>query len=93
MSRAFVADISPTYGRGASYGWFHMATAITALPASVLAGALWTEYGPAAAFAFGGICALLAAVLLLRVATPPAASVPALEVALLPAVALSAGGD
>jgi MFS family permease len=78
MSRAFVADISPAYGRGGSYGWFHMATAITALPASVLAGALWTEYGPAAAFAFGGACALLAAVLLLRVSSPAApAAVPA----------------
>jgi hypothetical protein len=54
-----------------------MATAITALPASVLAGALWTEVGPAAAFAFGGACALVAAALLLRVSPPgsPAATI------------------
>jgi MFS family permease len=77
MSRAFVADISPSYGRGGSYGWFHMATAITALPASVFAGVLWTEYGPAAAFAFGGACALVAAVLLLRVSPPSARVLPA----------------
>ena len=70
MSRAFVADLSPVEGRGGSYGWFHLATAITALPASVVAGALWTAYGPAAAFAFGGACALLAAAVLTTVAPP-----------------------
>jgi len=77
MSRAFVADISPSATRGASFGWFHMATAITALPASVIAGALWTEYGPAAAFAFGGACALLAAALLMGVS--PRAADPVLS--------------
>ena len=75
MSRAFVADLSPVEGRGGSYGWFHLATAITALPASVVAGALWTAYGPAAAFAFGGACALLAAAVLTTVA-PPRQAVP-----------------
>jgi MFS family permease len=67
MSRAFVADISPPGQRGASFGWFHMATAITALPASVVAGALWTAIGPEAAFAFGAACALVAFTLLTTV--------------------------
>ena len=70
MSRAFVADLSPSGQRGRSFGWFHMATAVTALPASVIAGALWTEVGPEAAFSFGAGCALLAFVLLMTVRPP-----------------------
>jgi MFS family permease len=70
IGRAFVADLAPAGALGASYGWFHMATAIAALPASVLAGVLWTAYGPAAAFAFGSVCSVLAALLLTTV-TPP----------------------
>jgi MFS family permease len=73
-SRAFVADLAPGSGRGASFGWFHAAAAIAALPASILAGVLWTAYGPSAAFAFGAVCALLAAVLLLTISPPKPAA-------------------
>jgi len=75
MSRAFVADLSPAGSRGSSFGWFHMATAVAALPASVLAGVLWTAIGPGAAFTFGSACALLAFALLTTVRAPqPAVS-------------------
>lgn len=67
MSRAFVADLSPEGRRGASYGWFHMATALSALPASVAAGVLWTAFSPGAAFVFGAACALVAAAVLTTV--------------------------
>lgn len=70
MSRAFVADLSPAGQRGSSFGWFHMATAVTALPASVIAGVLWTAVGPKAAFTFGAACALLAFALLTTVRVP-----------------------
>lgn len=70
MSRAFVADLSPAGTRGSSFGWFHMATAVAALPASVLAGVLWTAIGPEAAFMFGSACALLAFALLTTVRAP-----------------------
>ncbi|MGE0134074.1 MAG: MFS transporter [Dehalococcoidia bacterium] len=72
MSRAFVADLSPAGQRGASFGWFHLATAVTALPASIAAGVLWTAVGPEAAFMFGSACALLACALLTTVRPSPA---------------------
>ncbi|MGE0228373.1 MAG: MFS transporter [Dehalococcoidia bacterium] len=74
MSRAFVADLSPAGGRGASFGWFHLATAVTALPASVVAGVLWTTVGPEAAFMFGSACALVAFALLTTVRPPRTAA-------------------
>ncbi len=64
-----LADRAPATGRGGSFGWFHMATGVAALPASVVAGALWTSIAPGAAFAFGSLCALAAAALMLTV--PP----------------------
>ena len=65
--RAFVADLSPVALRGGAYGWFHMVSALATLPASVVTGALWAAQGPGAAFAFGAVCAGLAALLLTSV--------------------------
>ena len=65
--RAFVADLAPSRGRGGAFGWFHAVTAMAALPASVVAGALWAVIGPAAAFAFGSASALAAAAALTTV--------------------------
>ncbi|MEZ4501845.1 MAG: MFS transporter [Dehalococcoidia bacterium] len=66
-SRAFLADLTPADSRGAAYGWFHMLSGIAALPASIVAGLLWVEVAPGAAFIFGSICALAAAALLFGV--------------------------
>src|SRR3972149_3933365 len=48
--RAFVADFVPPGRRGTAFGWFHLAVGLSALPASVLFGALWTRFGAQAAF-------------------------------------------
>jgi len=64
VSRAYLADIAPLDDRGGSFGWYHLVTGIVALPASIVAGVLWTAAGPPAAFVFGSACALLAAALL-----------------------------
>jgi MFS family permease len=62
--RAFVADLVPERLRGRAYGFFHAAVGIAALPASVVFGLLWKNFGPRVAFLAGASVALAAAVLL-----------------------------
>jgi MFS family permease len=69
-SRAFVADLADPAEHGRSFGWYHFAVAVALLPASIIAGVLWTISGPGAAFLFGSACALLAALLLTTVRPP-----------------------
>jgi len=64
VERALVADLVPSEARATAYGWFHTAVGLAALPASLLAGALWQAWGSAWAFGFGGAVALAAAALL-----------------------------
>lgn len=73
VSRAFLADLSPAGSRGGAYGWYHTAVGVGALPASVIAGTLWMQYGPAAAFLWGSVCALLATAVLVSVRAPAVA--------------------
>lgn len=62
--RAFVADLVPEGLRGRAYGTFHAAIGLTALPASVIFGLLWKQFGARAAFLTGAAVALAAAVAL-----------------------------
>ena len=71
ISRALLADLSPRAARGGAFGWFHMVTGVGALPASIVAGALWSAFGPQSTFLFGASCALAAAAILLAVQEPP----------------------
>jgi MFS family permease len=70
MGRALVADFVPSEQRATAYGVYGTAVAITALPASLIAGVLWQGvwswkgFGPSAPFYFGSAMALLAALLL-----------------------------
>ncbi|MBM3140653.1 MAG: MFS transporter [Chloroflexi bacterium] len=66
-SRAFVTDLSGASERGNMFDWFHAVTAIGALPASVVAGALWSAALPAAAFLFGSAASMAAAALRFRI--------------------------
>jgi MFS family permease len=59
---ALVADAAPQRLRGTAFGVFNFATGITLLLASVLAGGLWSAYGPGATFLAGGVFALVALV-------------------------------
>jgi len=70
--RAFVADFVPPSLRGTAFGWFHLAVGVSALPASVLFGVLWTKYGAQAAFGVSAGLAVAASGLLLFLSSPSA---------------------
>jgi MFS family permease len=59
---ALVADAAPERLRGTAFGLFNLASGVTLLAASSIAGLLWTLSGPKATFLTGGGFALLAAV-------------------------------
>lgn len=65
-AKAYVADLVPAERRGTAYGLYNAAIALTALPASLIAGILWqglgswSGFGPAAPFIFGAGMAILA---------------------------------
>ncbi|HEU5208371.1 MAG TPA: MFS transporter [Longimicrobiales bacterium] len=48
-----VADTAPPMLRGTAFGLFNLAIGIAMLAASIIAGALWSAYGPAATFLAG----------------------------------------
>ena len=50
-----VADSAPVELRGTAFGVFNFASGIAMLVASVIAGALWDTFGPAATFAVGAV--------------------------------------
>lgn len=52
---ALVADAAPADLRGAAFGVFNMASGIALLGASVIAGILWSSFGPAMTFYAGAI--------------------------------------
>jgi MFS family permease len=69
---ALVADFVPPGMRGTAFGWFHLAVGLSALPASILFGALWATFGPQVAFGVSAGLAIAASALLLLL-TPPSA--------------------
>jgi MFS family permease len=72
--RALVADLVPASRRGAAFGWYNLAIAVGALPASLLFGVIWDRRGAPAAFTFGAAMALVAAVGIAAVAPRRAAA-------------------
>jgi MFS family permease len=60
--KALVADLVPSFRRGAAYGWYNLAIGLGALPASLIFGAIWDRSSPQAAFLFGASLALIAAI-------------------------------
>jgi MFS family permease len=63
VEKAFVADLVPEHLRGTAYGVFNFAIGVGAFPASAIMGLLWERFGPAVAFTYGAMLALLAAIL------------------------------
>jgi MFS family permease len=65
-AKAFVADLVPAERRGTAYGLYNAAIALTAFPASLIAGILWQGvgswggFGPSAPFLFGAVLSLAA---------------------------------
>jgi MFS family permease len=62
LEKALVADVAPADHRATFIGLHSTLVGVGLLPASLLAGALWSLWGPAAPFWFGGALGLLAAV-------------------------------
>lgn len=60
-----IADRSPPELRGSAYGIFNLVTGMALLAASVIAGAVWDEWGAASAFLLGAAFAFAALVGLL----------------------------
>jgi MFS family permease len=62
--KALVAEVVPVEARARGYGIYHLCVGLTALPASVLFGALYVRLGAPAAFLTGAALSLAAAALL-----------------------------
>ena len=63
------AEKAPAGLRGSAFGMFNLATGLTMLAASVVAGLLWDRVGPSATFMAGGGFAAVTAVMLIFVRT------------------------
>ena len=69
-AKAMIADIVPDALRGTAYGTYNAILGIIDLPASLIAGLLWQGafgwhgFGAPAPFLFGGVMALIAAVMM-----------------------------
>jgi MFS family permease len=69
VTKAYVADLVPAERRGTAYGYFQGMVGLTLLPASVLAGWLWSVVSPATPFYLGAglaFVAMLAMLVLLK---------------------------
>lgn len=64
-AKALVAEVVPDAERGTAYGLFNASIGVMALPASFIAGWLWSHYGAAAPFWFGAVMAAVAVALLM----------------------------
>lgn len=67
VEKALVADLAPTPIRATAIGLHATLVGIGLLPASLLAGWMWTSFGPAVPFYFGGVLGCAAAVAVLVV--------------------------
>lgn len=70
VQRSFVCELAPQKFRASCLGGFQMITGLCALPASFMAGILWTTLGMFAPFYFSLALTVLAGVMLTFVKTP-----------------------
>jgi MFS family permease len=68
--RAYVADLAAHEERGTALGAYHMATSLAALPAGLVAGALW-DVDPLYTFGVGALLSFVALLMLLRMPVHP----------------------
>lgn len=62
--KVLVADLAGPAGKGSAFGLYHAVGGIVALPASLLTGMLWQQYGSRTALVACGVVAATAAALL-----------------------------
>ncbi|HEX7492523.1 MAG TPA: MFS transporter [Candidatus Limnocylindrales bacterium] len=72
VGKAFVADLAPKDLRATAFGILNATQGLMILPASLIAGLLWSLIAPPAPFWFGSACAAAAVVLLLATVRPSA---------------------
>jgi len=70
VGKAMVADLAPTDLRATAFGILNAVQGLMILPASLIAGILWSLIAPPAPFWFGSACAAAAVVLLLATVRP-----------------------
>src|SRR5450759_3792026 len=70
VGKAMVADLAPTDLRATAFGILNAVQGLMILPASVIAGLLWSLIAQPAPFWFGSACAAAAVVLLLATVRP-----------------------
>jgi MFS family permease len=70
VGKALVADLAPSELRATGFGIFNAVQGAMILPASVIAGVLWSAIAPPAPFWFGAACSASAVVLLLATVRP-----------------------
>jgi MFS-type transporter involved in bile tolerance (Atg22 family) len=61
VEKALVADLVRPENRGTAYGLYNLAIGITVLPASVLFGLLWNNFGASTAFLLSAAVSVFAA--------------------------------
>jgi len=64
VAKSLVAHLVDEKYRATAFGLYNASIGVMALPASAVAGLLWDKVSPAAPFYFGGLCAILATVLI-----------------------------
>lgn len=65
VERAFISEIAPKQLKGTMLGTHSALGGISLLPASIIAGLLWTSFGPAVTFSFGAFMSGVSAVILI----------------------------
>jgi MFS family permease len=65
VERAFVAEIAPPDLKGTMLGLHSTVAGIALLPASIIAGVLWNNFGSTVPFVFGACMALISSILLI----------------------------
>jgi MFS family permease len=70
QTKAYIADLVPDETRATAIGAYGFVTALVYLPASLLAGGLWTAFGPEVTFGVAGSVALLALLYFLAIRPP-----------------------
>ena len=68
--KTLVANLAGSEKKGLAFGWYNLAVGIAALPASLLFGWLYQDFGPVVAFGWGACLAIVAVILLLAVRVP-----------------------
>jgi MFS family permease len=71
VGKALVADLAPKDLRATAFGILNATQGLMILPASLIAGILWSLIAPPAPFWFGSACAAAAVVLLLATVRTP----------------------